>query len=67
MAIEFVSPGKSRLSASASLTEAEITRIRAAATPEAKVDFVMAAEVVGDDGAVVARTRGEYQLRPFGR
>jgi hypothetical protein len=31
------------------------------------VDFVMAAEVVGDDGAVVARTRGEYQLRPFGR
>jgi acyl-coenzyme A thioesterase PaaI-like protein len=67
VAIDFVTPGKSKLSASASLSPDEITRIQAAATPDAKVPFVLEAEVVGEDGAVVARTRGDYQLRPFGR
>jgi len=27
---------------------------------------VLEAEVVGADGVLVARTRGDYQLRPFG-
>ncbi len=67
VAIDFVTPGKSKLSASASLSTEEIARIQAAATPDAKVPFVLEAEVVGADGAVVARTRGDYQLRPFGR
>jgi acyl-coenzyme A thioesterase PaaI-like protein len=55
------------LSASAALSADEIDRIKAAATPDAKVPFVLEAEVVGEDGTLVARTRGDYQLRPFGR
>jgi acyl-coenzyme A thioesterase PaaI-like protein len=65
--IDFVTPGKGRLSASAALTEDEIARMKTAAEPDAKVPFVLEAEVVGEDGTVVARTRGDYQLRPYGR
>ena len=67
LTIDFVAPGKGRLSASASLSDDEVNRIKAEAAPDAKVAFVLEAEVVGDDGTVVARTRGDYQLRPFGR
>ncbi|WP_375491505.1 YiiD C-terminal domain-containing protein [uncultured Jatrophihabitans sp.] len=67
LSIEFVAPGRGPLSASASLTDDEITRMRAEAATGAKVPFVLAAEVVGEDGTVVARTRGDYQLRPYGR
>jgi len=65
--IDFISPGKGRLAASAALSDAEVERIKASATPDTKVPFVLEAEVVGEDGAVVARTRGDYQLRPLGR
>jgi acyl-coenzyme A thioesterase PaaI-like protein len=65
--IDFLAPGTSRLSASAALSPEEIARIRAEATPDAKVAFELTAEVVGEDGTLVARTRGDYQLRPFGR
>jgi acyl-coenzyme A thioesterase PaaI-like protein len=64
--IDFVAPGKSRLTATASLPDGEIARIKAEAVPGVKVSFVLEAEVVGEDGTVVARTRGDYQLRPFG-
>jgi acyl-coenzyme A thioesterase PaaI-like protein len=67
LSIEFVTPGKSRLTASASLAPEEVGRIKSEATPDAKVSFVLEAEVVGEDGVLVARTRGDYQLRPFGR
>lgn len=67
LSIDFVAPGKSRLSASASLSDDEVARLRAAAQPGVKVPFVLEAEVLGEDGTVVARTRGDYQLRPFGR
>ncbi len=65
--IDFLAPGRGRLSASAALAEDEVARIKGAATPDAKVAFVLEAEVVGVDGTVVARTRGDYQLRPHGR
>lgn len=67
LSIDFVAPGKSRLSASASLSDDEVAHLRAAAQPGVKVPFVLEAEVLGEDGTVVARTRGDYQLRPFGR
>jgi acyl-coenzyme A thioesterase PaaI-like protein len=67
LSIDFLAPGTGPLSASASLSEDEIARIKAAAAPGAKVPFVLEAEVVGEDGTLVARTRGDYQLRPFGR
>ena len=65
--IEFLAPGKTALSASAQLSDDEVARIKAAATPDAKVEFVLEAEVVDTDGKVVARTQGDYQLRPHGR
>lgn len=65
--IDFVAPGTSNLTATATMSEQEIARIRTAATPDAKVPFVFEAEVTREDGTVVARTRGDYQLRPFGR
>lgn len=67
LSIDFVAPGTSKLTATAELSKDEIARIRAAATPDAKVPFVLEAEVTGEDGTVVARTRGDYQIRPFGR
>ena len=53
----------------------ESTRVRSTlsvarnpeATPEAKVAFVLEAEVTLADGEVVARTRGDYQIRPYGK
>ncbi|HEV7206811.1 MAG TPA: YiiD C-terminal domain-containing protein [Jatrophihabitans sp.] len=65
--IDFLAPGKGKLTATASMADDEIARIKALATPDAKVPFVFEAEVTGEDGTVVARTKGDYQLRPFGR
>lgn len=65
--IDFVAPGTSDLTAVGVMTAEEIERITAAATPDAKVPFVFETEVRGSDGTVVARTRGDYQLRPHGR
>ena len=67
LSIDFLAPGKGPLTAAATLSDTEVARIRAEATPDAKVPFVLEAEVTGEDGTVVARTRGDYQIRPFGR
>ena len=67
LSIEFLAPGTGPLSASASLSAEEIERMKAVAATGAKVPFVLESEVVGEDGTVVARTRGDYQLRPYGR
>ncbi|MBN9621152.1 MAG: YiiD C-terminal domain-containing protein [Actinobacteria bacterium] len=67
IAIDFLAPGTGRLSASAALTPEQVERMRAEAQPGVKVPFLLEAEVVGEDGTVVARTRGDYQLRPYGR
>jgi len=65
--IDFVAPGTTALTATGRMSEDEIARIKAEATPDAKVPFVFEAEVVDESGAVIARTRGDYQLRPHGR
>ena len=63
--IDFVAPGRGSLTATASLPDEEVERIRAAAAA-GKVPFVLTAEVTAEDGTVVARTRGDYQIRPHG-
>jgi acyl-coenzyme A thioesterase PaaI-like protein len=63
--IDFLAPGRGRLTATAALPPEEVERIRAAA-PAGKVPFVLTAEVSADDGTLVARTRGDYQIRPHG-
>jgi len=65
--IDFVAPGSSDLRAVARMTPEEVARVRAEAAPDAKVPFVFETEVYGADGTLVARTRGDYQLRPHGR
>lgn len=67
MTIDFLKPGTGTLTATTSLSEDEIARITAAAAPDAKIDFELVAEVSNAEGVVVARTRGDYQIRPFGR
>src|SRR3954462_12727300 len=62
--IEFLAPGRSRVTATARLSDDEVGRIRAEAATGAKVPFVREAEVLGEDGTLVARTHGDYQLRP---
>lgn len=66
LTIDFLKPGTGRLVASSTMSEEEIARIRTAAQPGEKVAFVVETEVVGEDGTVVAKTRGDYQLRPYG-
>lgn len=68
MSVEFRAPGQGPLHAVAELGEDEIARIREAATVDgapAKVSFELVAQVLAEDGTLVARTRGDYQLRPF--
>src|SRR6185437_730327 len=57
MQIDFVAPGKGQLSASAALGEDELARIRAESV-HGKVPFELRAEVVDEDGTLVATTRG---------
>jgi acyl-coenzyme A thioesterase PaaI-like protein len=67
MSIEFVAPGRGALSASASLDDETIARVKAEAGTDQKAPFELRAEVVGADGIVVATTVGDYQIRPHGR
>jgi acyl-coenzyme A thioesterase PaaI-like protein len=65
VSIDFVAPGRGALVADASLTDEEIAAARAAAA-HGKASFVLNAEVRAEDGTVVATTRGDYQIRPYG-
>jgi acyl-coenzyme A thioesterase PaaI-like protein len=67
MEIEFLAPGRGALTAVATLAPDEVERIKTEAGAGATVPFELVAEVTGADGTLVARTRGDYQLRPFGR
>jgi acyl-coenzyme A thioesterase PaaI-like protein len=67
MEIDFLAPGRGALTAVAALAPDEVERIQTEAGAGATVHFELVAEVTGVDGTVVARTRGDYQLRPFGR
>ena len=66
MSIEFLAPGRGPLSASATLSDEVIDQIKATAATGVKAPFVMTAEVVAEDGTLVARTSGDYQIRPYG-
>jgi acyl-coenzyme A thioesterase PaaI-like protein len=64
--IDFLLPGKTALTARASISTAEIVRLTEESAGGRKANFELVAEVLGADGEVVARTRGDYQLRPYG-
>lgn len=67
MSIDFLAPGRGPLSASAALDDATIARVKHEAGTDGKAPFELRAEVVAADGSVVARTVGDYQIRPHGR
>ena len=56
-AIEFLKPGRGRVTATFHVSTAEVAEIRAAADRDGKTEPVLTAEVVGEDGEVVARVR----------
>ncbi len=58
--------GAGRAERDATLDDATIERVKDESADGSKAPFVLEAEVVGEDGVVVARTRGDYQIRPFG-
>ncbi|MDN5743539.1 MAG: thioesterase domain-containing protein [Nocardioidaceae bacterium] len=61
--IDFLLPATSDVVARATLTEDEIARILAEYADRGKSNFELVTEVSDAGGAVVARTRGDYQLR----
>lgn len=66
LSVRFVAPGRGPLSASASLSEDEIAAVKATSADGSKAPFELRAEVVAEDGTLVATTVGDYQIRPYG-
>ncbi|MFL6108714.1 MAG: PaaI family thioesterase [Marmoricola sp.] len=64
--IDFTRPAMTAATASTTLSEEEQARIQSEATETGKANFELLTEVVGEDGTVVARTHGFYQLRVMG-
>lgn len=64
--IKFLRPATTRVRATTSLTEEEMTRIEAEAAEKGKAEFVLSTKVTDENGVVVAETEGVYQMRKFG-
>lgn len=64
--IDFTRPAMTAVTASTTLAEEEIARVQAEASETGKSNFELLTEVVAEDGTVVARTHGFYQLRVMG-
>jgi acyl-coenzyme A thioesterase PaaI-like protein len=67
LTIDFLKPGKTDLIARTSLTDEEIERLQTESAGGNKANFELVAEVLDSSGEIIARTRGDYQMRPFGR
>ena len=61
--IDFTRPSTTAATARATLSEEEQARVQSEATENGKANFELHTDVVGEDGTVVARTHGFYQLR----
>ena len=61
--IEFLKPGRGRVTATFHVPQEQIEEIRAAAERGEKVEPVLTAEVVGDDGTPVARVTKRLWVR----
>ncbi len=64
--IDFTRPAMTAATARTTLSDDEIARVQAEATENGKSNFELLTEVTGEDGVVVARTHGFYQLRVMG-
>ena len=66
VSIEFRAPGRGPVTASASLDEQTIARVKHDVGAHGKASFELRAEVLTDDGMLVATTVGDYRIRPYG-
>ena len=64
--IEFLKPGRGRVTATFHVTPEEVDAIRAVADRDGKTEPVLTAEVVGEDGEVVARVTKRLWVRRKG-
>lgn len=64
--IDFTRPATTDATARTTLSEEEIARVQAEAVENGKSNFELLTEVTGEDGTVVAKTHGYYQLRVMG-
>lgn len=64
--IDFTRPAMSAATARTTLADDERARVQAEATEVGKSNFELVTEVTDEDGVVVAKTRGFYQLRVMG-
>ncbi|MGH3736342.1 MAG: PaaI family thioesterase [Micromonosporaceae bacterium] len=63
--IRFRRPARTTVRATASLDEQTIAETLKRAEADGKADFTLDAELVDEEGTVVATTHGTYQLRAF--
>lgn len=63
MTIDFLKPARSKVRASTSLDEATIEQLKATADAHGKAEFPLVAELHDEDGVLVGRTTGNYQIR----
>ena len=66
LTIDFLKPGRTAITARTSLTEEQIAALEEQSSGGRKANYELVAELVDESGEVVARTRGDYQMRPFG-
>ncbi|MET3963609.1 acyl-coenzyme A thioesterase PaaI-like protein [Marmoricola sp. OAE513] len=64
--IDFTRPAMTAATARTTLSEEERARVQAEATENGKSNFELLTEVTDEDGTVVAKTHGFYQLRVMG-
>lgn len=63
--IDFLRPATTTVTARSTLSEENIARVLAETEERGKSDFLLETEVTDEQGTVVARTTGTYQLRRF--
>lgn len=63
--IDFLRPATTTVTARSTLSEETIARVLAETEERGKSDFQLETEVTDEQGTVVARTTGLYQLRRF--
>lgn len=63
LTLEFLKPAGSDLTLAYAIPAEELARLRQGAETQGKARFVLEGELVDRDGNVVARARGEFQVR----
>ena len=63
MTIDFLKPARSTVRASTSLDDDTIEQLKATADADGKAEFPLVAELHDEDGVLVGRTTGTYQIR----